>query len=124
MITIDPNKPIPCALFDLRPLMNPAAWSLLTALIENEYNDCQFLPPGPLTIETLAEMTSIDEDKAGNWLWWMGNNSFIPVNIDFETDLMRDLTDNPEPRYRLNLNKNAQCFERLAAFNEADRGAA
>jgi hypothetical protein len=137
MITIDPNKPIPCALFDLRPLMNPAAWSLLTALIENEYGgegmtlhavdrECLTGCPdiGPLSVDTLAEMTGLDRKEASKWLHWMSNNAFIPVESDVPADFIAYVKVNDlkpgddgvpdfEPMFRLDLNKTAKCFRSI-----------
>ena len=101
-MTLDLNKPIPAALFDLRRLINPTAWSLLTALIENEYSlsDCPFAYPGPLSVDTLSEMTGLDQDTAREALWWMQGNSFIPVEIYFE--------ENAGGMFRLDLNKTSR----------------
>ena len=107
-MTIDPNKPLPRALFDLRPLVGPVAWSLLTALIQNEYNNCPFWDrePEPLNVEKLAEMTGLGKEEANTSLWWMQNNSFIPVEIYFQDEASAPVFR--DGRYRLDLDKTSR----------------
>jgi hypothetical protein len=108
MMTIDLEKPIPSALFDLRPLVGPVAWSLLTALIQNEYNDCPFGDAEPLSVEELAEMTGLGREEANASLWAMQNNSFIPVEIYFQDEASAPVFR--DGRYRLDLDKTSRLL--------------